>query len=444
VGLAALAISFVNPFGWRALWQPFDFYLHHRNEAIFRSIGEMGPIDWAAQWRGVAVLFAAWPLLALLRMRRKPDRVEAILCLGLSVIALRSQRFLGLYALAAAPYVARDLEEWSHALRPLPAVLRAALAAVACVAIGLTVWLRPELPSGIGFLWNQYPVAACDFMEAHGVRGRGFNQFGFAGYQLYRFWPDRSRLPFMDIHQSGSARDRELCAAAQERDDAWRALDGTYGFDYALLARTFYDRNRPLDVLDADSTWALVFLDDVMSLYVRRTGPLAAVADEFAYRRLPAGAAKLVPLSEACARDTAVRAATVVELEREVAGSPYHAHALIVLANIARFEGRPDSARALLQRSIAVDANRSGVHQSLASIALEQGRPRDALREIGLERRLVGRDPELDVLAGRAWWALGHGERARDAFRRAVRRDPGNQEARASLDAIERARGRLK
>src|SRR5262245_61835535 len=105
-GLAAVVISFVNPFGWRALWQPFDFFLHHRNEAIFRSIGEMGPIDWSIQWRGLAILFAAWPVLALVRMRRgRRDLVEVLLCLMFSGAALGAQRFVGLYALAAAPYV---------------------------------------------------------------------------------------------------------------------------------------------------------------------------------------------------------------------------------------------------------------------------------------------------------------------------------------------------
>jgi len=439
--LGALAISFLNPFGWRALWQPFDFFLHHRNEAIFRTIGELGPIEWGAQWRGVPVLLAAWPLLTILRVRRKGlDPVEALHCLLFSALAFGAQRFLGLYALAAAPYVARDLEEWSRALPPIPVALRAALASAASVAIGLTVWLRPELPNGVGFVWNQYPVAACDFMAAHDVRGRGFNQFGFAGYPLYRFWPDRTRLPFMDIHQSGTKRDRDLCAWAQERDEAWRELDQHYQFDYALLSRTFYERNHPLDILDADSTWALVFLDDVMALYVRRAGPLAGVAREFGYRHLPAGAAGLVPLSDACVRDPALRAATVAELEREVAGSPYHAHALIVLANIALFENRAAEAQDLLRRSLVVDPSRTGVHQSLATIALEQNRPRDALREIASERRLVGREAELEVLAGRAWWALGSHERARDAFRRALRRDPGNAEARGALEAIARSR----
>src|SRR5439155_813618 len=44
--LASAAVSFLNPFGWRALWQPFDFFLHLRHEALYQSVGELMPIDW--------------------------------------------------------------------------------------------------------------------------------------------------------------------------------------------------------------------------------------------------------------------------------------------------------------------------------------------------------------------------------------------------------------
>src|SRR5262249_10271546 len=134
VGLASLAISFVNPYGWRALWQPFDFFLNHRNEVVFSTIGEMGPIEWQALWVGLAALLAGWPILLLLRARRKGlDLVEAIVCVLFTAIAIRAQRFIGFYALIAAPYVARGLDglvtaPWSARV---PQALRAALASLA-------------------------------------------------------------------------------------------------------------------------------------------------------------------------------------------------------------------------------------------------------------------------------------------------------------------------
>ncbi|HVP14715.1 MAG TPA: hypothetical protein VMS88_04165, partial [Terriglobales bacterium] len=40
-GLGAAAISFVNPWGWRTLWQPFEFWLVWRHEWIYRGIEEL-------------------------------------------------------------------------------------------------------------------------------------------------------------------------------------------------------------------------------------------------------------------------------------------------------------------------------------------------------------------------------------------------------------------
>ncbi|HVP15572.1 MAG TPA: hypothetical protein VMS88_08500, partial [Terriglobales bacterium] len=121
-GLAAAAISFVNPSGWRALWQPFEFWLVWRHEAIYQNIGEMRPIVWQINLRnGLPLLLGLWPLLALARIRRAGlDRVDALMCLVFSAMLYVGQRFTSVYALAAAVYVARDLDEWARATRLSP------------------------------------------------------------------------------------------------------------------------------------------------------------------------------------------------------------------------------------------------------------------------------------------------------------------------------------
>jgi hypothetical protein len=473
VGLAAVAISFVNPYGWRLLWQPFDFFFHQRNEPIFHTIMELGPVQWDIYWKKwLPFLVAGWPLLALWRARRRgADRVELLSCAAFTAIALPAQRFLGLYSLIAAPYVSRDLEEWLvGAARPraasqprapraareaqapgaatggaeartpwllrAPLATRAALTALACVAVGWAEWSRPEMPLGIGFVWDKYPVAACDFMAAHDVRGRGFNLFGFAGYQLFRFWPDRTRLPFMDIHQAGTKEDRYLYAWVQQSEEAWRQLDRKYRFDYALHARGLFERYSLLNQLDADSTWALVFVDDVMALYARRDGPLAALARDFAYHEVPGGATRLVPLGDAAERDTALRARFRAELDRVIAESPQHAQALQLEANLAAAAGRYADAKSLLARSIAVNPFAEGAHLRLALIALAERRPREALKEVDRERQFADPNARQDVVVARAWAQLGDLGRARAAYQQALRREPGNAEARDSLAAL--------
>jgi hypothetical protein len=294
IALACAAISFLNPFGWRALWQPFDFFLHWRDSAMFQGIGELRAVGWKNnETNGVFLLLAGWPLLQLWRSRRAAfDLAEALTCLFITAYALPSQRFLSTYALTAAPYVARDFDLWMTTRRwprwtAAPAA-RAALAIVACIGLSLPEWVRRDSPMkpGIGIELTRYPIAACDFIAAHDIRGRAFNQSRLAGYMLWRFWPDRGRLPFFSIHPESSPPDiRALYAAVFTNASAWTEADARFRFDYVLLDRQQYGTDRLYDRLDTDSTWALAFADDAALLYLRRDGAMAAKAESLAYPR---------------------------------------------------------------------------------------------------------------------------------------------------------------
>src|SRR6185295_4018548 len=40
VTAVAAAACMLNPYGWRAMWQPFHFFLHERNELIYQVVDE--------------------------------------------------------------------------------------------------------------------------------------------------------------------------------------------------------------------------------------------------------------------------------------------------------------------------------------------------------------------------------------------------------------------
>lgn len=329
VTVAAVAASFANPWGWRTLARPFEYALVWRNEPMFRAISEIQPPDWSIQWaNGLPLLMAGWPLLVLWRFaRRRGDPVEAMMCAAFTVLGLTSSRFIATYALAAAPYVARTLDEWLAA-RSWPRALhgtwpRAALASALCVASGLYEWRHHQGPIAIAFDHRHTPRQACRFMADRGVRGRGFNHFYVGGTMLWHFWPERERLPFM----TGSPEDfpveqRSLYFQAQGSAEGWRALDARYRFDYALLSRRYTQNYGLLDLLDADPGWARVFVDDLAAVYVRRDGPLAALAATSGYRLLTGGRTRVPALLERAAADPPLRAALIAELERQAAESP--------------------------------------------------------------------------------------------------------------------------
>ncbi|HEX5633454.1 MAG TPA: hypothetical protein VFX50_09505, partial [Gemmatimonadales bacterium] len=333
--------------------------------------------------------------------------------------------FAGFYVLVATPFVARDLALLlSRAPRPAPLrspYAAAALTAALMIALSLPEWSRETRPFGPGVEERRMPVSACDFIEAHDLRGRMFNPFYFGGYVAWRFWPDRARLPFMDIHQTGTRRDRDLYAYAFASRDAWDALQRAHDFQVALLDghQEWVRGDRLLDFMDQDPRWALVFRDDAAALYVRRDGPLAAVANAHAYRVMPGGQEGMARVAPQVFADPAARRALRAELERRAAASPLNAQARSLIANLDYIEGNRAGARTHLEAALAVDPTLAGVHRRLAWLHLDESRWREGIRELEAERRL-GTPPEDDwVRMGAAWEKLGDTARAVKAYRRA-------------------------
>ena len=441
-GVASLAISFVNPFGWRALWQPFDFFLHQRHEPIFQGIFELRPLDLGMNLMNLLPLVVfGWPLLALWRWRRQGfDLVEGLLLAVFLGLSFMSQRFLGFTMIVAVPYLARDLDAWVRA-RPWPAwtrpvAARAALAGVTCVGIGLVEWARDDLPLRIGIREREFPVAALDWVARHDVRGRAFNQFHNGGYLLWRFWPDSSRLPFMDIHQAGTPRDRYAYAHAASNPEAWRELDARYRFDWVILRRVPYPGDQMVEILDADPAYAIAFMDDAGVLYLRRDGADSALARAHAYRWIAAGARRMAELNDSLRTSRSAVEGVRAELEREAAGSRWNALANTRLGALRLAEGDVAAARKHLDAALASDPRAPRAREWLGRALLAQGEPREALRRFDEAHRLEAWDAGYGLRRGQALQALGDLAGARRAYEREVNRDPGNAEARDSLAAL--------
>ncbi|MEQ1832036.1 MAG: hypothetical protein ABL977_03190 [Candidatus Eisenbacteria bacterium] len=327
--LGALAVSFVNPFGWRTVWRPFEFALHWRHDPLLSGISELRALDWRVNLsNGLPVLMAGWPLLILWRSRRAGlDPIELGTAVLATALALTGTRFVATYALLAAPWLARDLDAWWRERRgaPLHGWRVALTTSALCVLLPLHEWTHFENRLGVGIDRSRYPEAACDFMVAHDVRGRGLNDFYLGGYLLWRFWPDPSRLPYFDIHpEDKPPAERLAYLRAFTSLQGWRELDARLRFDYALVSRSHVREGYGLlDQLDADPAWALVFVDDVAALYVRRDGPMAALAAEQGYRALAGGRLGLERIAAAAARSPAAAESLGRELGRQAAQSAW-------------------------------------------------------------------------------------------------------------------------
>lgn len=351
---ACVAVSFLNPFGARALMEPFQFLFEWRNDPMYRTIGEFQPPDWRLNARnGLALLLIAWPILQVWRARRGLfDAVEGMLFVLLSAAVLISQRFIGPWVIVAGFFVARDLDAWARTRRwpswTHPPRARAALASAACVLFTAFELTHPDYVRGLGVIRRNVPEAAADFIERHGIRGRSFNQFEFGGYLLWRFWPDRERLPFAPMHpEAMRPADRQAYAQALTDPAGWATLDGRYRFDWVLVKTAKAPGVRLLEHVDGDSAFALVFTDDASALYLRRGGRWAARADSLRYRLLPGGEDRLPRVWDLVRSDPGAADLLEHELRRIRAETDLDSWASSVLVELLRSRGRANEARAL-------------------------------------------------------------------------------------------------
>jgi hypothetical protein len=401
--LASIAASFLTPYLWRGVLHPFEVASIARTDPLLRTIADLQPLGWNDRLTaGFPLLLLGWPVLLLLRWwRRGFDGAEIVLCAAFTALVLQAQRFAGFYALVAFPFVARDLVTLLERVRvperfaaPAP---RLAGFAVLALAAGWMEWSRADRPLDVSIDLTRVPVRAADFLGAQPTPGRGFNPHPFGGYLAYRFWPDRERLPFMDAHQSGTANDRMRYARTFVDPDGWELMNRSYRFDYALLdaSQSRAEADWLRDRLDADTAWALVFLDDAGALYVKRSGVYASLLPRHEYIAVPGGEARLALLGAATERDSMLAGLTRFELERQIQESPFSARAHSMLANLDIQQGHLPAARRHLAEALRQDPLTFAAHERLGMMDLAEQRPREALAAFERERRLTGGTPEL-------------------------------------------------
>src|SRR5262249_17974746 len=350
---------------------------------------------------------------------------------------------LSFWTAVAAPYLARGLGAWLASRRPRQSPgwtaapwLGASAAALGCVALTALELSQQGLRLGIAIQPTSYPGPACDFIAPTGIGGRAFNYFEQGGYLLWRFWPDRKRLPFMTtIPELATPEMRLGYQEAMVLPEGWRALSASYRFDWVLLKCIRRPSDRYLDFLDADPEFALVFADDVSALYLRRQGPLAPLADSLGYRWFCRGRAKLDSVWARVGGDRAARAELRAEVERAVRSSPLHASAASLLASVHLLDGALAEARTALEEAHRLGPRIPRYQERLGDIALAEGQPAEAVRAFEAERGGGPESAELAVKLATAYKALGKRESAVRHLERAIALDPWRGALRDTLEA---------
>jgi hypothetical protein len=274
-GCASLAALFVNPFGWRLVYYPFD--LAFKQRLNIAHVQEWVSVDFH-DLRGKLVLILIIGLLlgAMLRNRRW-NLGEVLVLLFALYSGLTYIRFLVLLGIVVAPVIAKTLDFFPP-YRPELETPRLN-AVVILVIIGLMVHFWPREAKVRSSIDETYPAGVLPYLKAHPPQGNVLNFYLWGGYLG---WHDPDMKDFVDsrvdiFEYAGVLKDYlDLLGvdAMQRRPE--RILE-KYKIEYVLFPpsdstnKNLVAGSLPY-VLEHDPRWKVLYQDKVCVLLVKQAG----------------------------------------------------------------------------------------------------------------------------------------------------------------------------
>ena len=224
-----------------------------------------------------------WPFAGMMALgvaswlfsRQRPVMSELLLFLGTAAAGLISARHIPLFAIVAAPIVARHLLSASEGTRsypwlsgraPLPhltpatAVLNWLVLALALAAAA--GWTAHKIGGNETVVAAHYPVAAVDFLEREGLTTTpGYNSYNWGGYLIWR------GLPVFVDGRADVYGDDFLFFYRQtfEVQETWQEPLDQFRVTYVIMERS----SSLATLLESSNSWREAFQDSVAQVFVR-------------------------------------------------------------------------------------------------------------------------------------------------------------------------------
>jgi hypothetical protein len=251
-----LAATLVNPNGWHLHAHIAGFL---GNDFLVRFAQECAPPDlFSGESIGLWLMLTALAVV-LWKARRQVTVTEWLLVAVWLVLGLRMRRNLPLFALVAAPILARHAHAWlAGRIRNLDHLNTGGGQIWAVAAVAGVILLRvPTEPAP-----DRYPVEAIKFLRSQPMAGEMFNTLDWGGYLMLQL-PERRVFIYSRLDDESLIRD------FNEIDDAgplWESVCRKYNVGWTILPRA----HRLNQLLAQQPGWRFVRDDGVTTIYCRR------------------------------------------------------------------------------------------------------------------------------------------------------------------------------
>jgi hypothetical protein len=190
-GVASLAALFINPFGWRLVYYPFD--LAFKQKLNIAHVQEWISVDFH-DLRGKMVLILIIGLLVAALVRNRRWNLGEVLVLSFALYSgLTYIRFLVLLGIVVAPVLAKALDFFPP-YRPELETPRVNVAVILLI-VGLTAYFWPREAKVRDSVEETYPAGILPYLKAHPPQGNVLNFYLWGGYLG---WHDPNMKDFVD------------------------------------------------------------------------------------------------------------------------------------------------------------------------------------------------------------------------------------------------------
>jgi hypothetical protein len=304
-GIAAVAAVLLNPWGLEGAWFPVKLLSRiDGSAAVFQTVGEFAS-PWADGAAGQAIVFYKILLVSgavvamaalLLAPRRAGLAGDALFFIGLAVLSTGARRNIAIFAVGAAPFIARCLEVIvgassrfrARTLRFDRAVAGATVLAAAMLAATVVTgafYRAQNSPQefGAGVVEGTFPVRAAAFARAAALPPRLYNDMASGGYLTWD--PPVNDGVFVDgrleVYDTDFLTNYVIATSNAAR---WNADADRYGIQTAIIFHRFENDRMLAGRLAGTPGWSLVYSDEVAAIFVRTAGNADALARAAALR----------------------------------------------------------------------------------------------------------------------------------------------------------------
>ena len=233
--------------------------------------------------RGFEVMLLLLPVAFVLR---RPSLWDVCLTLVVSYLALSAVRHAALFIAAEMPLLiwsfsagwerlalAGRVRNW---IAPRARDMLAGSAAVLVIAVlGTGYFVRSTLSNQARATATNFPAGAADWLAAHPTVGtRMFNQYGWGGYLIYRFYPEPNRrvFSFGEATLLGT-RIMQQVSDVETGNADWQQIFAEWGIDYVIDV----PGAPAVLALEVDPQWTKEY-DDGFAVIMVKNSALAAAA----------------------------------------------------------------------------------------------------------------------------------------------------------------------